>query len=125
MKKVVLLVDDTATGRALQKVAVGGDFAFLEAENGQIALDIAEERRPDCILLDVVMPVMDGVEALRRLKANEATRAIPVIMVTSRSDEAVRIQCRNLGCDSFVTKPFDREELRVRLREALGMASDA
>src|SRR5439155_4279199 len=120
MKKVLLLVDDTLTIRAFEKIALGAAYDFLEASNGQMAVEIASQKKPDCILLDVTMPVMDGLEALKQLKAKDTTKSIPVIMVTTRSEDEMRQQCRALGAESFVTKPVERDELRARVREALG-----
>jgi CheY-like chemotaxis protein len=120
MKKVLLLVDDTLTIRAFEKIALGSAYDFIEASNGQMAVEMASTKKPDCILLDVTMPVMDGLEALKLLKSQEETKKIPVIMVTTRSEDEMRTQCRALGADSFVTKPVERDELRARVREALG-----
>ncbi len=120
MKKVLLLVDDTLTVRMFEKVALGDGYEYVEAINGKVAIAATEARRPDAILLDVTMPEMNGIETLRELKAREQTRSIPVIMVTTKSEEEVKRECRELGAFCFVTKPIDREELRLRVKEAVG-----
>jgi len=120
MKKVLLLIDDTPTVRMFAKVTLGDEYDFLEAANGQVGLEVAERQPPDLILLDYVMPVMDGIETLRALKTRPATRAIPVIMVTTKADPQMRAQCARLGCRAFLAKPIDRELLRSLVREALG-----
>lgn len=120
MKKRVLLVDDSLTVRAFEKLALGMGFEFLEAGNGQIALTMAAEHRPDVILLDVMMPVMNGIDALRELRSREDTRSIPVIMVTTRSELEVQTTCEALGVSGFVLKPIDREQLRSTVVRTTG-----
>lgn len=115
----ILLVDDTQTVRAVEKVFLGREYEFLEAVNGAAALELAEERAPDLILLDVMMPVLNGLETLRELKRRERTKSIPVIMVTTRGEAEVRAECESLGCDAFTTKPINRDELRARVTELL------
>src|SRR5438874_2102427 len=122
MKKVVLLVDDTLTIRMYEKIALGGDYEFLEATNGRIALELAGTRRPDLILLDITMPEMDGIEALRALRSRAETQSIPVIMVTTQSEDALRQTCESIGCQGFVYKPIDRQQLKQRVQEVMGEA---
>lgn len=122
MKKRVLLVDDSLTVRAFEKLALGTGYEFLEAGDGNAALDMAARHRPDVILLDVVMPGMGGVDALRELRAREETRNIPVIMVTTRSETDVRGACEALGVNDFVLKPIDREQLRTSVARTTGGA---
>ena len=121
MKKVLLLVDDTLTVRMFEKLALGDTYDYVEAVNGKLALEMAEAKQPDLILLDVTMPELNGIDTLRELKARGTTRDIPVIMVTTKSEEDVKTQCVTLGCAAFVTKPIDREELRRRVKEAAGV----
>jgi putative two-component system response regulator len=120
MKKVLLLVDDTLTVRMFEKVALGDAYDYVEAVNGKLALAVTAQRRPDAILLDVMMPELNGVDTLRELKARPQTKDIPVIMVTTKSEEEMKRECRALGAFCFVTKPIDRDELRLRVREAVG-----
>lgn len=120
MKKTVLLVDDTLTVRMFEKLTLGDAYEFIEATNGKLALEMVERQRPDLILLDVTMPELNGVDTLRVLRSQDQTRDIPVIMVTTKSEAEIEGTCRALGCAAFVTKPINREELRARVREAVG-----
>lgn len=121
MKKRVLLVDDSLTVRAFEKLALGNmSYEFFEASNGKVGLELARTQKPDVILLDVMMPVMGGVDALKELKGSEETKHIPVIMVTTRSELEVRGACEALGVCEFVLKPIDREQLKSSVLRMAG-----
>ena len=119
MKKRVLLVDDTLTIRAYEKLALGDGYEFVEAENGRAALEAVAEGRPDVILLDYSMPELDGLQTLEALKKDAATRDIPVIMVTTQSDPGLLEKFISLGARALVKKPIDREELKKRVTSAV------
>src|SRR5262245_38663810 len=102
MKKKILLVDDTLTVTALEKIILGSGYDFIEARNGQEALDQARSHRPDLILMDINMPVKNGIEGLRDLKADQVTAHIPVIIVSTLGEEQSVVLCRSLGCADFV-----------------------
>lgn len=113
----VLIVDDESVGRKTLKALLfteGYDLAF--AANGPEALALAAELNPDVILLDVMMPGMDGFEVCRRLRANPQVAEVAVIMVTSLDDRDSRLKGIEAGADDFVSKPFDRTELRARVK---------
>lgn len=113
----LLLVDDLALGLAALEGALTGQGYRLEtARSGPEALERAAELTPDLILLDVMMPKMDGFEVCRRLRASERLAEIPVIMVTSLDDRESRLRGLEAGADDFLSKPFDRSELRARVR---------
>jgi CheY-like chemotaxis protein len=116
MRKKILLVDDTLTVTAIERIFLGDAYDYSEARNGEEALQRALEHLPDLILMDLNMPVKDGIDGLRSLKAEPRTAHIPVVMVTTRSEENVVDTCRQLGCADFVTKPIDRERLRTAVR---------
>lgn len=113
----ILVVDDHPASRmtAAALLAVEG-YEVIEAENGPAALDIVSESKPDVILLDVMMPGMDGFEVCRLLKQDEQTRLIPVIFITALNDRRSRIRGIEAGGDDFLTKPFDRLELAARVK---------
>jgi PAS domain S-box-containing protein len=116
-KSTILIVDDEAVGRETLEALLmtqGYDLAF--ASNGPEALEKAAELTLDLILLDVMMPDMDGFEVCRRLRADPLLAEVPVIMVTALDDRISRLQGIKAGADDFVTKPFDRVELRARVR---------
>jgi CheY-like chemotaxis protein len=119
VRKKILLVDDTLTVLTLEQVLLGPEYEFATAKNGADAIRAAGEHRPDLILMDINMPVMDGVESLRCLKADAATAAIPVVMVTTRSEAENQARCQELGCAGFLTKPLDRDRLQEMVRRVL------
>ncbi|MCB0061489.1 MAG: response regulator [Caldilineaceae bacterium] len=116
-KSVILIVDDTETGREILEALLSlPPYQLVFAANGFEALKKAAEITPDLILLDVMMPGMDGFEVCRRLRADPHLAEIPIILVTALDDRNSRIQGIEAGADDFVTKPFDHAELRARVR---------
>ncbi len=113
----VLVVDDHPSSRmaASALLAVEG-YTVLEAENGPSAIDLVLAEDPDLILLDVMMPGMDGYEVCRRLKADDHTRLIPVVFVTALDDRQARLRGIEAGGDDFLIKPFDQLELSARVK---------
>jgi putative two-component system response regulator len=113
----ILIVDDHSSSRmtAAALLSVEG-YNVLEAEDGQVALKSLMHADVDLILLDVMMPGMDGYEVCRRLKQNENTRLIPIIFVTALNDRRARLRGIDAGGDDFLTKPFDQLELSARVR---------
>lgn len=95
-------------------------YDVLTARNGEEAIALALERRPDLILLDVAMPGLDGYEVTRRLRADESTRGTPVVLLTARAQVRDVIAGFEAGANDYVTKPFRPDELRTRLHAALG-----
>jgi two-component system cell cycle response regulator DivK len=94
-------------------------FDLMEAENGEEALAAVAKQRPDLILMDIQLPVMDGYEATRRLKADPATKSIPIIVVTSYALSGDETKAREAGCDAYVTKPYSPRQLLGKVREFL------
>lgn len=117
----ILLVDDSATVLELEAMILDPSlFDVARARDGEQALQAALAARPDLILMDVVMPRLNGIEALRELRARAETREIPVIMVTTRSEEPIIEMCFRAGCNDYVTKPIDGAELMTKIRNLLG-----
>src|SRR5438309_2726740 len=113
----VLVVDDVELNVKLLEAKLASEyFEVVSAENGPRALDIAESELPDIILLDIMMPRMDGFEVCRQLKANPRTADIPVVMVTALSDVASRLRGLESGADDFLTKPVNDIALFARVR---------
>jgi CheY-like chemotaxis protein len=120
MRPTILTVDDAKAVRLLaQKALSGFDCDATEATNGFNAFFAIESARPDLILLDLSMPVMDGVETLTRLKSTPELSAIPVIMLTSRANHAVIPQLATLGASGTLMKPFNETTLLEKIRSVL------
>jgi len=116
----ILIVDDTETMRLYEHMLLSGQGYELDmAENGIEALKKIEEVRPDLILLDIMMPRMDGIECCRQIKADESLREIKVVMVTTKSEYEKVKEAFAAGCDDYVTKPINRVELLSKLKELL------
>jgi DNA-binding response OmpR family regulator len=114
---IVLIVDDEPVGReTLEALLLAEGYQLAFAANGPEALAQTAALNPDVILLDVMMPGMDGFEVCRRLRASPAVAEVPVIFVTALDDRDARLRGIEAGADDFVTKPYDRAELRLRVR---------
>src|SRR5205809_5273241 len=117
MSARVLVVDDVEANVKLLEAKLSSEyFDVLSAYNGRSALEIADSELPDIILLDIMMPRMDGFEVCRRLKANPRTADVPVVMVTALSDVADRLRGLESGADEFLTKPVNDTALFARVR---------
>jgi len=120
-KKKILLVDDAATILMMERMILGKeDYELVTAKDGQEAVEKAASERPDLILMDVVMPKMDGLEAVRRIRDNETTKSIPIIMVTTRGQAENMENGYESGCNDYVTKPINGPELLMKIRNLLG-----
>lgn len=109
---VILVVDDIATNVTFMKALLKGkNYEVIDAYSGKEALQLAEERVPDVIILDIMMPVMDGYEVLARLRANEVTKHIKVVMLSALSDSKDIKNAMDLGADEYLTKPVFAKKL--------------
>ena len=116
----VLIVDDERVNRDVLKVMLAPEgFLLLTASSGEEALALLAHQPPDLILLDVMMPGMDGYEVAAKIKGNPETSSVPIIMVTAIDDQKARLLGLNAGVEDFLTKPVDRAELRVRVNNLL------
>ena len=121
MAETILAVDDDIDILELVQMSLTTEgFNVVTANNGMSALEKAKAHLPDIILLDLMMPVMDGFEVIGKLRAEPETRAIPVIMLTARAQTHERVQGLNAGADDYITKPFDLDELTARIEAVLG-----
>lgn len=119
-KPVVLLADDQETPIVLARQILGEEaFEFVVARDGREAVARARAVRPDVILLDVMMPEMDGIAAAKALRADPDTAGIPIIMVTSQSELAAMERAYVHGCSDYVVKPVQGEELRAKVYSVL------
>ncbi len=110
-KKKILIADDEPSIRLTVTKMLDKDYIVLEATNGEEAVDIAKGQRPDLILMDLMMPKMDGYTACFRIKAGQATKAIPVIMLTAIDHELNKKFAMEMGADGYITKTFTTQEL--------------
>lgn len=116
MSSMVLIVDDEYAGReTLQSVLEGEGYQLAMAENGMQAIEKAKELLPDVILLDVMMPGMTGFEVCQRIRSDPEIAEIPIIVLTALDDRESLLTALKAGADDFISKPFDRYELRARL----------
>ena len=120
----ILIVDDEPAIREMVAVALElADFDVLEAENAQRGHEIIVDERPDLVLLDWMLPSVTGIELARRLKRDETTNEVPIIMLTAKSEEDNKIQGLDVGADDYITKPFSTRELISRIKAVLRRAS--
>ena len=121
-QKKILVVDDSEVSLMTEQLLLrkSGRYEILVARNGEEAVATAATERPDLILLDVVMPKMNGFEACRKLRSSDATRDTPIIMVTSRG-EAQNVETGfEIGCNDYVTKPINGMELLEKIESLVG-----
>ena len=110
-KGTILVADDELNIRLLVGNLLGGDYDVLKASNGAEALDLARRQKPGLILMDIMMPNMDGYSACHAIKNDEATAKIPVVMVTAVGQELNRMFAKQMGADGYITKPFQLQDL--------------
>jgi len=119
-KKKILIADDEPNIRSLVSRMLGKDYIVIEATNGEEAIDIAKRQEPDLILMDLMMPQMDGYTACSSIKADQATKGIPVVMLTGVVHELNKRFARDMGADAYITKPFSADELLRQVKQVLG-----
>ena len=126
MPETILAVDDDVDILNLLEMSLDSDgFNVITASDGLSALEGAKAHTPDLILLDLMMPKMDGFEVINKLRADSQTRTIPVIMLTARAQVDEKIQGLDAGADDYITKPFDLKELTARIKAVLGRTQPA
>ena len=122
----VLIVDDEPKNRALLEIMLAPEgYVIQTAPSGEAALAAVAEQPPDLILLDIMMPGMDGYNTASRVKTNPVTKHIPIIMLTALDDKNSRMHGLRAGAEEFLTKPVDRAELCVRVRNLLALRCQA
>jgi two-component system cell cycle response regulator DivK len=120
MSKTILVVEDQEDNRQILRDLLGASgFEMREAGDGEAALAEVAKQRPDLILMDIQLPILDGYETTRRLKSNPDTKAIPIIVVTSYALSGDESKARAAGCDAYVTKPYSPRALLAKIKEFL------
>jgi two-component system, cell cycle response regulator DivK len=120
MSKRILVVEDQSDNRKIIRDAFARtEYEIIETENGEEALAAIAKARPDLILMDIQLPIMDGYTATRRIKADPALRSIPIIAVTSYALSGEEKKAREAGCDDYIPKPYSPRELLAKVRQYL------
>ena len=121
MPKKILVVEDTEDNRQILRDLLGmAGYDMVEAHDGAEGVAMAAEHRPDLILMAIQMPVMDGYEATRQIKANPELKAIPIVAVTSYALSGDEQKTRDAGCDAYIAKPYSPRQMLAKVREILG-----
>jgi two-component system cell cycle response regulator DivK len=118
-KRILLVEDQEDSRRIVRDLLAANDYEMAEAENGEEALAASKKERPDLILMDIQLPIMDGYEATRRIKADPSLRSIPVIAVTSYALSGDEEKARAAGCTDFIPKPYSPRQLLAKIRKYL------
>jgi two-component system cell cycle response regulator DivK len=120
MSKRILVVEDQPDNRQIiRDVLAGTDYEITEADNGEEALAAIAKQRPDLILMDIQLLVMDGYTATRRIKSDADLKSIPIIAVTSYALSGEEKKAREAGCDDYVPKPYSPRQLLAKIRQYL------
>ena len=120
MSKRILVVEDQPDNRQIiRDMLADTGYEISEAENGEAALAAIAKQRPDLILMDIQLPIMDGYAATRRIKADPSLRSIPVIAVTSYALSGEEKKARAAGCDDYVPKPYSPRQLLAKIRQLM------
>jgi two-component system cell cycle response regulator DivK len=118
-KRILVVEDIEDNRRIMHDLITSAGFEFVEARDGQEALPTALACKPDLIMMDIQLPLLDGYEATRRIKAEQSLRHVPVIAVTSYALSGDEEKARAAGCDGYVTKPFSPRQLLATIRSFL------
>jgi len=120
MNKRILVVEDQEDNRQILRDLLGSvGYELTEAWDGEAAVAAAKQHHPDLILMDIQMPLMDGYEATRRIKADPELKSIPIIVVTSYALSGDESKAREAGCDAYITKPYSPRQLLAKVKEFL------
>ena len=116
-KRILVIEDQEDNRRIVRDLLTSAGYELIEAVTGEEGVAMAEKHRPELILMDIELPVLDGYEATRRIKANPALRHIPIIAVTSYALSGDDIKAQAAGCDGYIAKPFSPRVLLAKIRE--------
>lgn len=119
-KKVLIVDDEPGVVKMVRYLLEKNAFTAISANDGEAGVNLAIQEKPDLILMDIMMPVIDGNEATRRLKENESTRQIPVVMLSALGQEGDVAKSLELGALDYIVKPFHPQELMDRVKKILG-----
>ena len=117
--KILFVDDDTNIRKLIGKIIKAGNYAGIEAESGMQALDLVKSEQPDLIILDVMMPVMNGYEVCQTLRKDEQIDHIPIVFLTAQADMDSKLHGLTLGADDYISKPFEPRELLIRIENLI------
>ncbi|MEX0724557.1 MAG: response regulator transcription factor [Gracilimonas sp.] len=118
-KKILVVDDETDLLDLIEYNLKKEGFDVLKAENGEEGIKIAKEHKPDLVLMDIMMPKMDGMEAVEKMRADDELKSIPIIFLTARSDEKTEVEGLNKGGDDYITKPISTTKLISRIKAVM------
>jgi len=126
VSKCILVVEDQADNRRiLRDLLVNAGYELIEAESGEEAITAVTARRPDLILMDIQLPVIDGYEATRRIRSHPELKSVPIIAVTSYALTGDEAKALAAGCNAYVTKPFSPRALLAKVQEQLALVTNS
>ncbi|WP_374624990.1 response regulator [Devosia sp.] len=121
MSKTILTVDDSASIRQMVSLTLAGaGYRVLQAANGSEGYDAAVSGEPDAVITDLNMPVMNGIEFIRKFRQHPAGRGVPIILLTTESDAELKREAREAGATGWITKPFQQEQLLAVMKKVAG-----
>ncbi len=121
MSKTLLTIDDSASIRQMIKMTMASaGYNVLEAENGSIGYDVATSSKVDVVVTDLNMPVMNGLEFVRKYRGHPSSKGIPIILLTTESDDKLKAQAREAGASGWIVKPFKQEQLISVIKKVAG-----
>lgn len=120
MEKLILTVDDECATLAILQTALKKSFSIVKKNNGKEALEwLHQGNMPDAIITDISMPVMDGLEFVKHIRASGLYKHIPIIMLSCHETSTTKIECLNAGADDYMIKPFNPQELEARVKNMI------
>lgn len=119
-KKILVIEDEPDNLKVLSMALKSAGYIVFGSENGEEGVEMFREEKPDLVILDVTMPIMDGWEVLRKIKAGLRSRRVPVIMLTAKSTDKDKLKGYTIGADFYVTKPYNISKLLPIIRDMLG-----
>jgi len=123
MRKKILIVEDNQELVKVMQIGLNNPYDTIPAMTGEQAVDMAVTQLPDLILMDIIMPEMNGLEAASLIRENPKTRSIPILAVTALNSHKDKEKCLKSGCDDYIAKPFTFEQLRSRIEKLLNQDS--
>ena len=118
-KKTILVIDDEVSIRVLMKKLLGNEYNIMEASDGKEGVDMAYKLRPDLIMMDIMMPEMDGISAAGKIKSNKETKSIPLVMISGLGHQQSEKLTEEHGIDAYINKPFSVQEIRELVNKLL------